>query len=199
MWRRRLDRRCPIARRRCLPSKWAPWVEEVRPRIKLQVGPPVVAAVPLLRHRRIQVRRRRLGHRRRGPRWLIPPEARKCSSHGKGRSRLLAEKRHGQYVNCRDGRALRAAKFCQGPRWLRSSLRLDDETCSLVVALFSLISARCQRRRQSRQEGQRGVERIRTALKWKGSTTTETKTNNTESSKGPSQQGSRRRPQLGRP
>ena len=103
MWRRRLDRRCPIARRRCLPSKWAPWVEEVRPRIKLQVGPPVVAAVPLLRHRRIQVRRRRLGHRRRGPRWLIPPEARKCSSHGKGRSRLLAEKRHGQYV--------------KGPRW----------------------------------------------------------------------------------
>merc|ERR1712078_780918 len=93
----------------------------------------------------------------------IPPEARKCSSHGKGRSRLLAEKRQGQYVNCGDGRALRAAKFCQRPRWLRSSLRLDDETCSLVVALFSLISARCQRRRQSRQEGQRGVERIRTA------------------------------------
>ena len=122
MWRRRLDRRCPIARRRCLPSKWAPWVEEVRPRIKLQVGPPVVAAVPLLRHRRIQVRRRRLGHRRRGPRWLIPPEARKCSSHGKGRSRLLAEKRQGQYVNCGDGRALRAAKFSQGPRWLLCSI-----------------------------------------------------------------------------
>ena len=122
MWRRRLDRRCvtiwcPIEMRR-----WCLWMPQVGPRVRDVVLPPVVASVQVVWYTCIQVRRRRLGHRRRGPRWLIPPEARKCSSHGKGRSRLLAEKRHGQYVNCRDGRALRAAKFCQGPRWLLCSI-----------------------------------------------------------------------------
>ena len=43
----------------------------------------------------------------------------------------------------------------------------------------------------------RRAERIHTALKWKGSTTTETKTNNTESSRGPSQQSSQRGPCAG--
>ena len=95
--------------------RWCLWMPQVGPRVRDVVLPPVVASVQVVWYTCIQVRRRRLGHRRRGPRWLIPPEARKCSSHGKGRSRLLAEKRQGQYVNCGDGRALRAAKFCQGP------------------------------------------------------------------------------------